>query len=31
MGKIILYTADANAATGIREATFDEIMTGARL
>jgi hypothetical protein len=30
MSKIILYTADANAATGIREATLDEIMTGAR-
>jgi DNA repair protein RadC len=30
MSKIILYTVDANAATGIREATLDEIMTGAR-
>jgi DNA repair protein RadC len=30
MSKIILCTADANTATGIREATFDEIMTGAR-
>jgi hypothetical protein len=30
MSKIILYTADSNIATGIREATLDEIMTGAR-
>jgi hypothetical protein len=30
MSKIILYTSDANTATGIREATLDEIMTGAR-
>jgi DNA repair protein RadC len=30
MSKIILYTNDTNTATGIREATFDETMTGAR-
>jgi DNA repair protein RadC len=30
MSKIILYTNDSNTATGIREATLDEIMTGAR-
>ena len=30
MSKIILYTTDSNTATCIREATLDEIMTGAR-
>jgi DNA repair protein RadC len=30
MSKIILYTTDNNTTTGIREATLDEIMTGAR-
>ena len=27
MSKTILYTNDENTATGIREATFDEILT----
>ena len=30
MSSITLYTADTNITTGYREATFDEIMTGAR-
>jgi hypothetical protein len=30
MSKTILYTTDSHTATGYREATLDEIMTGAR-
>jgi DNA repair protein RadC len=30
MSKTILYTNDENAATGIREASFEEILTAAR-
>ena len=30
MSGVALYTIDAHTSTGYREATFEEIMTGAR-